>query len=254
MSNISDDVLSSGKWIRRKDGNLATTYKAEGATLLSDSWQAGFSIPCIEKNANNLDRKQGFGDISLSLAHDTFPELLYSKWKPKGVTFLQLTIPSSPSVYDTESFSSLSVRGRGFVSIGLGVALTKNWNKFDGQFNLGLHRAMPRKFNSEAYGGKIEVIPAWGSSANVGVGINSEKWRIGSLLSFNYEDAIRVNGALNSEGSVQRIYGLTFSSSYMINDESSASLSFADQSLIGSPLNSALSKTINFSLQHRWPR
>lgn len=254
IGSVSDDVLSNGKWLRRKDGNSTTTYKLEGASLLSDKWQAGFLIPWIERSATGLEPSRGVGDISISVAHETFPELLYSKWKPKGVIFLQMTAPSSPSVYDSESSSSLSIRGRGFYALGLGLALTKSWRMFDSHFNMDLHRAIPREFNNESSGGKVEVTPGWGSTFNFGAGVNTERWRIGSMISINYEDAIRVTGALSSEGSAQKFYGVTLSSSYMFNDENSATLSFADQSVIGNPSNSTLSKTISLSLQHRWPR
>ena len=253
-SHISDDVLGNSKWMRRNDSNITNTLKIEGAALLSDYWQAGFSIPFVEKSATTFDNSKGLGDISFSLAHETFPELAYSKWIPKGVTFIQLTLPTSPSIYDSPDLKSSEIRGRGLYTLGGGVALTKSWKIFDVQYNSELHRSFRQDFTNRVYGGQITANPGWGSSQNLGLGVNSEKWRLGGVFSFNYEDAVNIDGALNSEGAPQKYFGFTFSTSYMFDQESSATISYLDQSLLGNPINSALSKSVSFSYQYRWPR
>ncbi len=71
-SQISDDVLSSGKWMRRHDGNLTQTLKLEGAILLSDTLQGGFTVPVMTKSMDRSSDSGGVGDISLYLGHETF--------------------------------------------------------------------------------------------------------------------------------------------------------------------------------------
>ncbi|MEN0057817.1 MAG: serine protease spb1, partial [Bdellovibrio sp.] len=46
-SHVSDEVLADEKWLRRQDNNQTYTLKLEAATLLSDTWQAGFSLPLL---------------------------------------------------------------------------------------------------------------------------------------------------------------------------------------------------------------
>ncbi|KHD89588.1 MAG: serine protease spb1 [Bdellovibrio sp. ArHS] len=253
-SQVSDDVLASGKWLRRHDGNLAQTLKLEGAALVSDSFQAGFALPVMMKSADNSASSGGVGDISLYLGHETFPEKTYSRWKPKGLTFLQITLPTSPSIYDSSISTATDIRGRGFYSVGGGIALMKAWATWDMNFNGEIHYSLPRTVANETYGGEVDVQPGWGTTQTIGMGWNRGDYRIGSSLTYLHEDAIRLRGATTSDGTAQKNFTLGFSGSYMINLESAVTVSYADQSWIGAPVNSSLSKTFNISYQQRWPR
>lgn len=253
-SQITDDVLSSGKWLRRDDGNLTQTLKLEGASLISDTFQAGFSLPVLTKSMDNSSNGSGIGDVSLYLGHESFPETSYSAWKPKGVTFLQVTLPTSPSIYDTSSGTSTDIRGHGFYSLGVGVALLKAWRVWDANFSAEVHKSFARDISNASYGGDIEVTPGWGTSQTLGLGWNYGNYRLGSFLTYLYEDAIRIRGATASEGTAQRNFTGGLVGSYLLNMESAVTMSYADQSLIGNPVNSSLSKTINLSYQQRWPR
>lgn len=250
---ISDDVLENGKWKKRDDGNLSQTLKLEAATLLSDTWQAGLSVPVIQRQLSSQE-SSGLGDISLNLGHETFPELSYSRWKPRGVTFLQLTLPTSPSIYDASSALAVDSRGRGFYSLGAGVALLKNWIKYDANFQAEVHRSFSRHFSSSSFGGDIEATPGWGGSLMVGVGWNKGDFRVGTSAGLNLEEAIKVSGAQNSSGAVQRYFPWSLQGSYMINLESALTVSYMDQALLGDPNNASLSRTFNLSYQKRWPR
>ncbi len=252
-SNVSDEVMSSGKWLQRQDDNRTHTYKIEGAVLIKNSWQSGFSLPVIQKKSAATPASSGAGDLSLYVGHESFPELQYSRWKPKGVTFLQLTLPTSPSIFDAEQGDSTNIRGKGFYTLGAGIALQKNWKVWDINFNTEVHRSFARQITSPIYNGSVELNPGWGLSQNWGLGWNYRELRIGSFISFMYEDPIEVRGATNSRSAFQRVYTLGFSGSYMLTGESAMTLSYSDQALIGDPSNSSLSKTINLSYQHRWP-
>lgn len=254
QSTTSDEVLSNGKWLRRQDSNQAQTLKLEGATLLSDSLQAGVSVPLLNKKATGNPDSTGTGDVSLYLGHESFAETSYSHWRPKGVTFVQLTLPTAPSVYDAPEAASTEVRGRGFYTLGAGVALVKAWKKWDAHFSVELHRSLARNTSSRIYGGEIEVHPGWGGSQTLGVGWNTELFRLGSAVSFLYEDPIQIQGATESQGSLQRNMTWSVSGSYMLSSESAITVAYSDQSLLGEPLNSSLNKTVQMSYQQRWPR
>lgn len=253
-ATVSDDVLSNGRWLKRDDDNLSQTLKLEGAVLFLDSLQAGFSVPIMAKSSQGTESSSGLGDVSLYLGHETFPETSYSRWKPKGVTFLQLTLPTSPSIYDSSASTSNESRGRGFYSLGVGLALLKSWRVWDMNFSTEVHRSFSRDVSNASFGGDIEVKPGWGTSQTLGLGWNRGSYRVGSSLSFLYEEAIQIRGSTNSDGSAQKSFTLGLSGSYMINMESAVTVSYSDQSWIGNPVNSSLSKTINLSYQQRWPR
>lgn len=252
-SQVSDDVLSSGKWLRRQDQNSSQTFKLEGAFLLNDQWQAGFVLPLITKSMATVQTQSGMGDTSLYLGHESFPESSYSRWRPRGVSFLQIVFPTSPSVYEAEGTESTDIRGRGFYSLGMGVALTKAWKIWDLNFNSEAHYALPRTFHA-ASKTEIEVHPGWGFSQTWGAGWNHGDFRLGGNLTFMYEQPIRTVVVTESTSAEQRNFTLALAGSYMITADSAVTAAYSDQSLIGTPLNSSLSKTINLSYQQRWPR
>ncbi|NUN07341.1 MAG: serine protease spb1 [Bdellovibrio sp.] len=253
-ANVSDDVLSDGRWLKRDDKNLTQTLKLEGALLLSESLQGGFGLPVLSKTAESTPASQGIGDIALYLGHETFPETSYSRWKPKGVTFIQINLPTSPSIYDFSAGNSNESRGKGFYSVGAGVALTKSWVTWDANFSAEIHRSFARAVNNEALGGTIELLPGWGSSQTVGLGWNYKDLRLGGSVVYFYEDAIESRGGTSSDGAMQRNFTASLSASYMLGQESALTASYSDQALLGDPTNSSLSKTINVSYQKRWPR
>lgn len=250
---VTDDTLSNGKWMRRQDGNLAQTLKLEGAARFAEEWQGGLSLPFIAKTAQNSETTSGVGDVSAYLGHESFPEKGYSRWKPKGVSFIQVTLPTSPSVYDALSATSTEIRGRGFYSLGAGIALLKSWTVWDANFNTEVHHSLPRHLSSTVYGGDVEVRPGWGFSQTWGLGWNRGDFRLGCSLSFLHEDPIHIQGTTEATSSLQRNFTLGFAGSYMLTPESALTASYSDQTLFGTPINSSLSKTINLSYQHRWP-
>ncbi|WP_347359009.1 serine protease spb1 [Bdellovibrio sp.] len=253
-SEITDDVLSSGQWMKRDDGNQSQTLKVEGALLLADSWQAGISVPVISKKDQSHSATSGVGDLSLYLGHETFPELQYSRWKPRGVTFLQVTLPTAPSIYDEDATNSNKIRGRGFTSLGAGLALVKTWRVWDANFSSEIHKSFERSAEGAAYNGKATVTPGWGTTQTLGVGWNKGDLRLGSNVSFLYEDAIQIRGDTHSTGQNQKHFTWGFSGSYMLSQESALTVGYSDQSLLGNPVNSTLSNTFSLSYQQRWQR
>lgn len=251
-AEVTDEVLTNGKWLKRTDGNQSQTLKLEGATLLSDRWQTGLSVPLTSKDTDSSSTQRGLGDVSIYLGHETFQELTYSRWKPRGVTFLQLTAPTAPSIYDSNS--PTEIRGRGFYSLGAGVALMKAWKVWDMNFTAEFHHSFARTADGAAYNGTAQITPGWGASQNVGLGWNQGDLRLGTSLGFLHEAPIKISGSTASEGQQQKNFTLSFSGSYMLNMESAFTFSYSDQTLIGNPVNSSLSKTFNVSYQHRWPR
>ncbi|MDG0816307.1 serine protease spb1 [Bdellovibrio svalbardensis] len=250
---VTDDVLPNGKWMRRKDQNQSETFKIEGATLISDSLQAGFSIPVIYRKVE-AESSTGLGDISTGLGYEFLPELGYSKWKPKGWGFLQLTLPTSPSIYDASNNFATDSRGRGFFTAGSGLVFTKTFNAWDAHASAELHKSFARQFTSASAGGDIEAIPGWGHSATLGFGWSKGALRLGNSLSMLNEDAIEIKGAQTSTGYLQKNMTWSFVANYMLSMESTLTASYSDQTLFGSPENSSLSKTVTLSYQQRWQR
>ncbi|WP_413574796.1 serine protease spb1 [Bdellovibrio sp. HCB290] len=252
-AEVTDDVLANKKWIKRGDGNHSQTFKIEAATLLSDTVQTGISVPVTTRTIAN-ENSTGLGDIALTLGHETLPERSYSRWKPKGRTFLQVIAPTSPSIYDAMNTLASDSRGRGFFTVGGGVALVKIFGRYDANASLELHKSFARDFTSPANGGTITATPGFGHGWSIGGGWNKGDFRLGTSFSGLYEDAVKISGAQTSNGAIQKNVTWSTMLNYMQGMESAWTLSYADQTLFGSPENTSLSKTITLSYQTRWQR
>ena len=250
---ISDDVLANGKWMKRSDDNQSQTLKLDAALLIAEHFQVGASVPVIQRQQSG-EQSAGLGDVSVNLAHESFPEFSYSQWKPKGLTFLQLTLPTSPSVYDFTTQQAVDSRGRGFYSLGAGVALVKNWITYDANLQAEVHHSFARQFQ-DAQGKDLTVTPGWGGSFTLGAGWNKGDYRLGTSVGVATEETIRAASvAGTSLGSAQRYYPFGVQGSYMIDTESAVTVSFVDQSLLGDPNNTSLTRSVAVSYQKRWPR
>lgn len=96
MEVVVDSVDSRGYWHKWDDHQRVQTFKIEGAHLISDRWQIGFTLPVIERS--RLDQSySGLGDISTSLAYEYLPDWNYNPIRPKGIGFLQVTLPTGKS-------------------------------------------------------------------------------------------------------------------------------------------------------------
>lgn len=256
-SSVSDDVLNNGLWIHRRDNNNAQTLKLEGAALISDRFQLGASLPLVYKTNDVHSSASGVGDVSLFLGHESFPERTFSRYKPKGISFLQLQLPTSPSIYDSSAETANESRGRGFYSLGAGIALVKSFKIWDFNYTGELHYSLAKDIDSQTLGGKTKLTPGFGTSHAIGAGWNKGPYRVGLAASMLFEEAIKASGrnhSLDSPGSSQQSFTGTLLASYMPNMESAWTLSYADQTLLGNPSNTSLTKTINISYQQRWPR
>ncbi len=251
IGTVTAEALASGKWLRRDDNNRAQTLKLDAATLISDAWQIGASLPIITKSADRKTTSTGIGDLTVNLAHESFPERTFHPYRPRGVSFLSITMPTSPSIYDDQQ-SSTEIRGRGFYSLATGVALLKTWKAWDVNYTGEVHKSFHRTIQNS--GQDTEINPNWGTTHSVNLGWNKGSLRLGTGLAYLFEDRIQSRGEIAAAGSEQKNMLWLASGSYMFNLESAVSVTFSDQSLLGAPQNSSLSRTLAISYQHRWLR
>jgi hypothetical protein len=260
---VIGDVSPSGRAVFRGDSNqeITQTFKIEGAYQLSELWQMGAGVPVVKRDRSFEDGSEtttGLGDLSLSTAFEFMPEYEYSPIKPRGFGFLQLTLPTSPSKYDSDKFLMTDARGRGFYTVTLGVSFVKVRGHFDFLASTEVHEALPRAFahrSSIADGGYgFTAKPTPGVSASLGAGWSPRggDFRMGATLAPQYEGPVELNGTSLPSTAQQFFWNSTLTVSYMIDREISSTLSYTDQTLVGPAQNAALSRIFALSVMKRW--
>lgn len=253
-SQIYADVFANGDWRRREEKDVTETYKIEGAHIFKDRYQFGISAPYQKRTREGAqeDRSSGLGDVSLQLGYEYLPDWDYNPYRPKGITYLSLILPTGKSIYESDDGSGIDARGRGFWGIGGGTVLTKSWGNWDANFNFEAHYSFPKKVSTDTTQGTVN--PSYGGSTAIGSGYNWESIRLGALINWFYEAPTDVTGTTPSEGTLKRYATGTLLASYLLKSNESIVLSYSDQTLFGSPLNTSLSKSITLFIQKRWQR
>ena len=253
QSRVTADVSSEGVWYRREYNDSSQIYKLEAAHIVADRFQVGISLPILFKSRevnNSQENNSGLSDISASLGYEFLPDWNYNPYRPKGLGYLTLTLPTGKSIY--ESSDGLDSRGRGFLAVGAGALFTKTWTKFDALAGIEMHRSFSKVVNINGEYGNIN--PGFGSSLNVGAGYSRGAYRLGTSVIWTQEDGVTTDGAVQSTAEEQKYASGSLSLSYLTANLSAFSLTYSDQTLFGTPNNTTLSQSVTLSYQKRWAR
>lgn len=251
LSEIGTDVSANGVWKDRTNKENAETLRFDAAHIFNDRYQYGMSVPVLRRERVNNDL--GFGDVALNGGYEFLTDWDYHPIRPRGVGFIQLVLPTGKSIQEAQTLDQVDSRGRGFWALGIGSAFTKVRGKFDAIAIFDVHHSF-QKNGASSPAGIIDLKPGWGGTATVGAGYTFGDFRFGGAGSWIYEDAVNISGAVMSRGDVVRWAVATFSAVYSPNDDWTGSLSYSDQTLLGSPTNTALARSIQFNIQKRWAR
>lgn len=247
---VVDNVNSSGIWQKSDEHQKVESLKIEAAHIFSDRWQAGFSVP-VMKRSKLGESYSGLGDVSTSVGYEYLTDWDYNSPWPKGIGYLQLTLPTGKSKTESE-IGGLDSRGNGLWALGAGTVLTKILKRWDLISSFEIHRSFEKSFENSQLKGTLS--PGYGGSLGLGAGYNTTNWRFGNLLAWNYEDAVDIRGDNNIRGSLERYATWTAMISYMAQNEWSGTVSYSDQTLFGAPVNTSLSRTVALVIQKRWLR
>lgn len=245
-----DYVDSQNQWFLADESTITSTIKLDGAVLLSDLWQLGFSVPFIQKSKYGESRSD-FGDLSGSLGYEYLPDWDYDPYRPRGVGYIQLVFPTgTPNEAAVDPYK-LDTRGRGFWQLGAGTVLSKVRGKWDGSFSAEVHKAFSKEVSNSEFKGTLT--PGWGGQASLGLGYNLSSWRTGVGLSGVYEDPTQVEGSIHSLGLLKRLIvgsaSLGYSFPEVEGSRWSSNLIYSDQTLFGNPYNTSLERSISITLQ-----
>lgn len=249
---VVESVDSAGIWRTSDVRQEVETFRIEAARIFQDRWQAGLSVPMIQRSRAGV-KSSGVGDLATNLGYEYLPDWDYNPWRPRGLGYLQVILPTGRSRAESE-LGGLDSRGNGFWSLGLGTLLTKAWGLWDGAISLELHQSFAKRVHTATFDG--DVLPGRGGSFSIGAGHSFHGLRLGANLVWSYEDPINMKPAYAVEepGSAERYATASVSASLDLGEEWSANLTVADQTLFGSPVNTSLGRSVALSLQRRWGR
>lgn len=246
-----DNVDDQGIWRRWDQHQSVQTLKIEGAHILADRWQVGASIPVITRQYGD-QTFSGLGDIATSLSYEYLSDWNYNPYRPKGIGFIQLNLPTGKSRADSE-VGGLDSRGNGFWALGAGTMLSKSWAIWDVFVLLEWHRSFEKSVNTSLVQGT--VYPGYGSNLGFGFGYNWAMYRAGFSLTQTQEDTMEIkSNNINIKQGFERWSTMGVSFSYLQGESWSWTVTYSDQTLFGDPLNTSLGKSLGLQLQHRWSR
>ncbi|KYG61651.1 hypothetical protein AZI86_18305 [Bdellovibrio bacteriovorus] len=246
---VVDNVDTQGQWRARDEHQKVQTLRVEAATLIADRWQMGLALPIIQRTYAG-ESSSGVGDVATTLGYEYLPDWDYNPYRPKGLGYLQITLPTGKS--RAESENGMDSRGQGFWAAGVGTLLTKSWLRWDGFVSFEAHRSFEKEFENSHMKGKLK--PGYGSTFGGGWGYNTAAWRFGGSVLWSYEDAVMIEPAGYSDGSVERYATASLSASYIPNDEWTGTMTYVDQTVFGEPINTSLGRGVTLQMQRRWGR
>ncbi len=250
-SYVTAEVGTDSLWHKRDSFETSETFKIEAAHIFQDRWQAGLSIPIIRRSLAE-ESSSGLGDVSSSIGYEYLPDWDYNPWRPRGLGFLQLTLPTGKSINESDATYQLDSRGRGFWAVGIGTILTKVIGKWDFFSSLDIHRSFNKSYSHSESQGTLK--PGYGGNFGLGGGYNLASLRFGGGLTWTHEEPVDVVGTTTSSGSAQRYATATFSASYLFKSELATTLTYSDQTLFGNPTNTSLGRGAMVFIQKRWLR
>jgi hypothetical protein len=251
---IVNNVDSSGVWRKWDQHQKVQTFKIDAAHIFSRSMASWSNVTGHAKNTAMIKPTQGLSDVAVSVGYEVLPEWNYSAWRPKG-NFIYATdcYRRDSSKFESE-VGGLDSRGNGFWALGLGTLLTKTFVNWDAYSTIELHASRTQDIQTTSFQGNVK--PGYGGNLGIGLGYNVTDYRMGSAVTWTYEDPIDTESNLGiiQKGSVERYATAVVSLSYLANDQWSGTVSYSDQTLIGSPLNTSLGRGVAVQLQRRWGR
>ncbi|MGE3388067.1 MAG: hypothetical protein AB7K41_15160 [Bdellovibrionales bacterium] len=253
QSQVAEFADRNGYWTKQ-NGINEQIAQLSGARLLGDRWQIG-TMASLKQQTRSEQSAQAtdLGDTSVLLGYEALPEWVYDPYVPHGFVFLQITAPTGVSRYESREAGSVDVTGNGFWTLGGGVLLAKTWSQWDAQTQMEMHQGLPRDFSNPSYG-QIHVTPSWGGSALLSGGYSVQDWRVGLGLRHSDEGPAKTTGSITSISATKRLTTLILSANYVVQQKWAFAVAYSDDTLLGEPTNSFLSRAITVSLQHRWAR
>jgi hypothetical protein len=249
---VVESVDSEGYWIRGDQKNVLRTLKLDGSLIFSDRFQAGWSVPVLQRTRESgagTSTETGLGDVSASVGYEFLTDWDYHPIRPKGIAYFQLTLPTGLSRYESQR-GGLDSRGQGFWSLGLGTLFTKTVDRFDFFVINEAHRSIGHVVNLASLRGQLS--PGWGATMGWGAGYNLQSFRLGGGIQWYWQSEVLLQERVL--GGAEQFATGSLQLSYLAGDEWAWTADYTNQTWFGSPQNTSLARAVTLQVQRRWAR
>jgi hypothetical protein len=213
---------------------------------LLDYWQLASRVSLKSKDIKKSGKSEsetGLSDIDIQASYEYLPEFNYSLWKPRGFLYSKLSIPTSKSLYDSQTPLFTDVRGAGLYSFSVGHFHQKKW----GEWTVKLSTEVSHFFGKKYSNLKLEDYHKLLVPMGVSYAPENSDFSFGVNDTFTYQTPKKTTGTISSTSQKEYFWELGFFVNYMQNREAIWSLSYSDSSLVGKSINSPLYRTVSLS-------
>ena len=255
MSSTVMDASSRGPAIVRSDSSAESTLSTRilAATKISEYFQIGGGFSFLSRSTSVSGKEfqeSGLGDTELSVGYEFLPEWNYSRYRPKGVLYLQNVFPTGKAIQDPAALNIADVRGQGVFQNVFGAAFTKAFSDFDFYVTPEI-----RRLHSKTFSGGTRVSGTWGGALQLGAGwsMSREPIRFSLRTQPTFQGGRIVENADQTSLSGDKwVWNTGADATYTFNEVNVLLLSYSDQTLFGPARNTTLERSLGVGYLRRW--
>ena len=244
------DVNKSGDIKERNnlnvvDETLSMKYRFQTRNYFQYGVEFNSKVVTSKTFSNELESK-GVSDAFLSSSYEFMPEIVYSKYKPRGFFTLNLGIPIGDSKYDYSSSANEQALSQGLYSFNPGLVFYKKLRKVDFSASLNSTFFLSRNFPSQSGGFKVRKYPNYNLSFNSFYSFTKVPIILSAGLSHFRVGKERIIQQNESQTPSGYYTNSNLAISYLF-DTYSVALNYSDDTLIELARNTTLSKSYTVS-------
>lgn len=227
--------------ITDRQGALNFQYQRQ----LSERFQGAFKSGLIQKDIvkqKRSEHKTGFADLEMQGTYEFLPEYTYSLLKPRGFIYSRFSIPLSRSLYDSNSPVFSDVRGSGLYSLSAGSFFVKHFSDLTLKLSLEGQYYFGKEFNDSKLKDYQKLIIPIGISYALPMPVS-----IGGGASWSYQTAKKFSGMNHSNAQSEYFWELNAFINWEISREDTLGVNYADSTLLGKNINSALYRSLSLT-------
>jgi hypothetical protein len=193
---------------------------------------------------SGLDESEiGLGDVDLQGTYEYLPEYTFSNYKPRGFVYSKISIPTSKSLYNSESSIFTDVRGTGLYSLSLGNFFLKRLDNITLKFTTEWTHYFGKTYSQF----KLHDYEKFVFPLGIAYSPPESNFTLGLTDTFSYQTGKTLTGNINSKSTQEYFWELSTFVNYSPNRNEIWSLSYSDSTLQGNNINSPLYRSGAFN-------